>query len=150
MSIDSHREWLIYTHMGQNRSMPKPSIPASCVHCGRPMIHGEGAHKPDGFVRHKSRGMCQSCHSDARRDGRLDDYPRNRRQTSETVEIWEMLAMLGYSKHEAAQKLGMSTHGLNRALQRARVIEQRELEAAQIAEVTHINQGSGHDDAVAA
>ena len=65
------------------------------------------------------RGLCGSCYHSLTPDQRLD-YPRLSRSSGELVEEWEMLRSEGYTKRQAADRLGMTYEAFERAYHRAK------------------------------
>jgi hypothetical protein len=67
---------------------------------------------------HAARGLCWRCYNRAERAGTLDDFPRRYRR-DELVAEWELLASAGYTRAQAAARLGIKPESLYRALLRA-------------------------------
>lgn len=87
--------------------------------CGRPMVRHDVA-PPPGACRHEGRGLCARCYRKAQQDGSLVDRPRLLRHRDEVLEDWPRLRAEGYTKRQAAERLGMSFSALDRMLSRAR------------------------------
>lgn len=68
---------------------------------------------------HASRGLCHPCYHRLAPDERLD-YPRLNRSREDLVEDWELLRSEGYTKRQAAERLGMTFAAFDRAWHRAR------------------------------
>jgi AraC-like DNA-binding protein len=83
----------------------------------------------EGMVRMSGRGLCNSCHSYARKRGELYKYPRVTRAIADVVEDVEFLQReRGMTINQIAEYLGYKTRdSLTRALLRYR---QREAKAA--------------------
>ena len=73
----------------------------------------------DGLIRHQSRGLCTRCYTAFRKVGELDKYPPLTRSNAEVMEEWEWLRDAGYSREQAALRMGMTFAALDRAIYRA-------------------------------
>jgi hypothetical protein len=67
---------------------------------------------------HAGRGLCRPCHQTAGED-RID-YERVGRSRDELMAEWEILRGEGYTKRQAAERLGMTFEAFDRAYHRAR------------------------------
>lgn len=70
--------------------------------------------------RHGGRGLCQPCYSFAHGAGLLDDFERRTRTSAETVAEVEFLYSTGLTRLEAAQRLGITSDAIYRAMRRTR------------------------------
>lgn len=68
---------------------------------------------------HVGRGLCSPCYTHLTPDERLD-YPRLRMPRDEFAEEWELLRSEGYTKRQAATRLGMTYKTFERAYWRAK------------------------------
>lgn len=66
------------------------------------------------------RDLCNFCYKAASRTGEVIDFERTRRTRDELMHDWAMLRDEGYSKRQAAARLGMSLAAFDRAFHRAR------------------------------
>lgn len=110
--------------------------PTTCRGCGNgPLAPGN---QRDAPLRHLGRGLCQKCHRRLyRRAARgtsdeLLDYERVSRSALDVIEDWESLAAQGYTRKQAATRIGMTPAALNQAIARHRR-RQREAEIAGVA-----------------
>lgn len=87
-------------------AMPKARPPRECRRCGV-------------LDRNHGRGLCWRCHSWAQRTGRLCDFERQTRTADELLAEWDVLRREGYAIRDAARRLGLTTKGLERAIDRA-------------------------------
>lgn len=87
-----------------------------CARCHYPM------HTRDmGVGRfHRGRGLCCACHTRVSRAGWLADYERRNRIRDEVMVEWELLRGEGYTKRQAAARLGMTFAAFDRAFHRSR------------------------------
>jgi hypothetical protein len=68
----------------------------------------------------QARGLCWFCYRAATKNGELFDYPRSTRSRDEVLDEWEMLRGEGYTRRQAAERIGMTFEAFDRALYRAR------------------------------
>lgn len=73
-----------------------------------------------GTRAHHSRGLCNVCDIRHRSRGTLDDYPRTNRRTADVVEDWRELQAQGYSRRDAAARIGITLAALEKAIERDR------------------------------
>lgn len=77
------------------------------------------------------RDLCRTCHSHAARDGTLADYPRRNRPIADTIAEYQHLHNhYGLGPAQVAERLGLKTASLHRALQRARQRARKQAAAA--------------------
>jgi len=67
-----------------------------------------------------SRLLCETCYGRERRAGRLDEHPRRTWSRDDLLEEWSFLHGQGYTRKQAADRLGISPAALDRAIWRAR------------------------------
>lgn len=92
---------------------------ARCAACTAWMVPHR--HQPGpGQVMHAGRGLCEGCYERKWRSGRLADFPAQLRPRAEVMEEWELLRSEGYTKRQAAERLGMTFAAFDRAFHRAR------------------------------
>jgi hypothetical protein len=73
-----------------------------------------------GYRRYSGRGLCTTCYEAERRNGDLDRWPRVNWRTDDLLDEWVLLRSDGVVDIiEAAQRIGVSPHALDRALHRA-------------------------------
>lgn len=101
-----------------------------CVECGREMRPQRTPR--DGRPRYAGRGLCEACHSLARRHGRLDEYPRTNRPISDTLDDVRWVGLderlpLAPQFRAIAERLGLTESALEQAYYRSK---RREQEAA--------------------
>lgn len=65
------------------------------------------------------RGLCGYCHSQLTPDQRMD-YPRRNQSQDDVMAEWELLRSEGYTKQQAADRLGMTFAAFDRQFHRAR------------------------------
>lgn len=94
-----------------------PQQTKSCARCRYPMsTHPNGV----DCRSHGGRGLCNFCHRRSRRDGTLLDYERPTRTLDEVMTEWEILRSEGYTRRQAADRLGMKWKAFEKAHERAR------------------------------
>ncbi|PXY33587.1 hypothetical protein BAY59_10930 [Prauserella coralliicola] len=64
------------------------------------------------------RGLCGGCYNREYKAGRITEHPRSTRPAADVVEDWEFLRGQGYTKREAAERIGMRLTAFNRAILR--------------------------------
>lgn len=69
---------------------------------------------------HKGRGLCWSCHDHRWYVGTLDEVERLTFSRDELMTEWEILRGEGYTKREAAARIGISLERFDRAFHRAK------------------------------
>jgi predicted DNA-binding protein (UPF0251 family) len=79
----------------------------TCKRCGR--------QRP-----HTSRGVCEACHYHVIRYGLTDEYPRSTWPRELLLAEWEWLRRQGYSRAQAAERLGVSKDAIDKAIARER------------------------------
>lgn len=85
------------------RSRSRPIV--TCLDCDRDR-------------RHHSRGLCDSCWQRHRRHDTLELYPRRSRSRDEVIDDWRFLAAEGFSRADAAERMGMTRDALDKAIAR--------------------------------
>lgn len=68
----------------------------------------------------KGRGLCEPCYVHNWKSGTLADFERTSRTRDELLDDWEILRRQGFSMAHAADRLGITRKGLERAIDRAR------------------------------
>lgn len=98
--------------------------PENCRKCGSgPMAPSKNLDAP---LRHIGRGLCHVCyrhlHDRARRGAgdELLDFERVSRPAADVVEDFQMLSGQGYTRRQAAERMGISLAALDQALVRHR------------------------------
>lgn len=94
-----------------------PGVPR-CRNCSCPMV-GQRETSPPGWRRHVARGLCSRCWSAARTAGDLVDFERNTRTRDEVLDEWVLLRGEGYTRAQAAERIGMTFAAFDRAYWRA-------------------------------
>jgi hypothetical protein len=107
----------------QRQDPPAKAAPGvqRCKCCPYPLVSSN--HRgpaPTGWRRHRARGLCDSCHAAAERDGTLVDFEYQTRRRDALLADWEVLRLSGLGRRAAAQRLGMNLRDFERALTRAR------------------------------
>lgn len=69
---------------------------------------------------HSGRGLCGSCWHRHDRNGTLENFPRVTRDRAEILEDWAFLSREGYTRAEAARRMGITKKCLEKAIERAR------------------------------
>lgn len=92
--------------------------PKRCVRCTQ-LIY-PASRVPPHRSRHQARCLCGPCYDHCRRAGTLADYRPVTYSRDELMDEWEVLRLHGYSKRQAAERLGMSFAAFDRAFHRAR------------------------------
>jgi len=69
---------------------------------------------------HEARGLCEPCYKREDYHGRLADYPRATWSRDDLMTEWELLRSEGYSRRDAADRLGVKWEAFDRAYYRAR------------------------------
>ena len=87
---------------------------APCVDCG--------THRPGA----RWRRLCGTCYERHRYHGTVDRFQRTTWINDELIAEWEWLASEGYTRAQAAERLGMSKKRLEKAIER----HQRRLQVA--------------------
>lgn len=93
----------------------RPGQTGRCTRCAQPTYP-----RPAGLRFIEGRGLCDLCYPRAHRHGVLVDYERTKRTRDEVMDYWELLRSEGYSKRQAAARIGMSLEAFDRAFHRAR------------------------------
>jgi hypothetical protein len=94
---------------------PQHDRPGSCRRCGYHM------HPPQAGGRyHRGRQLCNFCHPAAARNGELVDFERQTRVRDEVMADWELLRSQGFTRRQAAARLGMTVKAFEKAHERAR------------------------------
>jgi transposase-like protein len=90
-----------------------------CRRCPYPLVpvHATGL---AGWRRHAGRGLCEPCHKRVLTTGELIDFERFTRSRDELLDEWVVLRAEGYTMRQAAERLGMTHAGFQRAYHRAR------------------------------
>jgi hypothetical protein len=73
-----------------------------------------------GGLRHAGRGLCRMCWWYRDQDGTLDDVERVKFTRDELMTEWDILRGEGYSKRQAAERIGVTYECFDRAYCRAR------------------------------
>lgn len=90
----------------------------NCGSCGNTMVpRSSGTTRVDT---HEGRGLCPPCYRQAQYAGRLDDYPRTTWSRDELMGEWDLLRSEGYTRRNAAERLGLKWETFDRAYFRAR------------------------------
>lgn len=93
----------------------RPEPVGRCVRCGQAVyLRAAGGR----FL--EARGVCNFCYQGARKRGLLIDLERHSRARDEVMAEWELLRSEGYSKRQAAERLGMKFKTFAKAYERAR------------------------------
>jgi len=78
-----------------------------------------------GYARHSGRGLCTNHYWQAARAGTLDQYPGKIRPSTNVAEDWATISLSqnklesrAYRIREAAPRMGMTEHALEKALDR--------------------------------
>ena len=69
---------------------------------------------------HHARGLCNTCYRRHSDRGTIHDIPRNSRPWSDTYEDWLFLHADGYTRRQAAERLGITRDALDKAIKAAR------------------------------
>lgn len=88
-----------------------------CGRCGHRMSIRPSTHVTRY---HQGRGLCNFCYVAAARRGTLIDHERRTRTRDEVMAEWESLRAEGYSKAQAATRIGMTYDAFDTAFTRAR------------------------------
>lgn len=90
--------------------------------CGRQIVPETvpPRHRPAGVLAHGSRGLCTTCRHHARVNGTIGEFERINRSRDDVLDDWVVLRRQGYSRRQAAERIGMRFAALDRAIQRAR------------------------------
>lgn len=80
--------------------------PITCATCGRQR-------------RHKGRGLCGACWYRHWKDGTLADFERATRPRDELLDEWARLQREGYTRRQAAERIGITKKRLEKAIERA-------------------------------
>ncbi|MDN5933184.1 MAG: hypothetical protein L0I24_19315 [Pseudonocardia sp.] len=106
------------------RTLPRLRPAGRCAKCRTPMMHrphgATVAVLPRGRRFLDGRGLCTVCLQAARKIGGHVDYPRRTRTRDELLDDWALVRDEGSTYAQFAQRLGMSTSAVLRALTRAR------------------------------
>ena len=97
--------------------------PKPCLGCQREMFPWRKRYPRDGVLRHDARGLCTQCYRAKHKAGGLDEFPPVTRGNAEVIEEWEWLRDAGYTREQAAMRMGMTFAALDRAIYRARAAE---------------------------
>jgi hypothetical protein len=106
----------------RNRHAPAEAAPGvmRCARCPYPLVPStRRGPAPDGWRRHRARGLCHVCHADAEADGTLDAEPYMTLRRDTLLDEWEAMRLAGVGRREAAARLGMTTSAFNRRLRDA-------------------------------
>jgi hypothetical protein len=87
----------------------------ACVRCNYGIQIG-----PDAVRNHRGRGLCNFCYDAIQRAGALIDFERLTRSCDEVMAEWAILRQQGYTKRQAAERLGMKFKAFEKAYERAR------------------------------
>jgi hypothetical protein len=79
----------------------------TCKRCGRQRPHA-------------SRGVCENCHYHVVTRGLWDDYPRSTWPRELLLAEWEFLRQQGYTRGQAAERLGVTRDAIDKAIARER------------------------------
>lgn len=82
---------------------------SDCTLCSDPLESGR-----------RARGLCDPCYEKERRADRLADHPRSTWSRDDLMAEWELLRQDGYTRRQAADRLGVSYVAFDRAITRAR------------------------------
>lgn len=86
----------------------------ACAKCGhRPRRRGRGT--PQII-----RGLCPACYCRENANGTLADWPRTTRTRDDVLDDWVILRAQGYTRRQAAERLGMTLAAFDGAIYRAR------------------------------
>ena len=66
------------------------------------------------------RGLCDSCYIHEIRYGNLTNYTRHTIPLADLLEDWELLSRNGYTRAQAAERLGIKKARLEKAIERGR------------------------------
>jgi hypothetical protein len=72
-----------------------------------------------GYREHGARNLCGTCYTYVRYHDQLGDWPRLIWRRDDLLDEWVWLRDVGVDVIEAAQRIGVSPHALDRALHRA-------------------------------
>lgn len=89
----------------------------SCVGCGCEM--GPQRRRMQYIRAHDGRGLCSTCYRYASRDETVERYERTFHTRDEVMDDWVVLQQQGYTRRQAAERLGMSHGAFLRAHERA-------------------------------
>lgn len=106
------------TSSGRDQAEGERQWPRRCVRCEH-LIYPLGWMLAFSYS-HAARGLCQPCWHKAKASDELIDFERLNRTRDEVMADWELLRSEGYSKRQAAARLGMSHEAFDRAFHRAR------------------------------
>jgi transposase-like protein len=103
----------------------------NCGSCGTSMVpRSSAATRVDT---HEGRGLCPPCYRQAHYSGRLDEYPRRSWSRDELMGEWDLLRSDGYTRRNAAERLGLKWETFDRAYWRARSAGDPRAEPEQVA-----------------
>jgi transposase-like protein len=89
-----------------------------CAECGSTMVPRSSA--TDRVTTHEGRGLCPPCYRQAQYGGRLDEYPRRSWSREDVMSEWDLLRAEGYTRRNAAERLGLKWETFDRAFYRAK------------------------------
>lgn len=69
---------------------------------------------------HQARGLCASCYTTEHLAGRHEDWELTTYTNAELLDEWAMLREQGYTRTQAAGRLGIARARLDKAIERAR------------------------------
>src|SRR6478735_4128924 len=128
-SVGLTRLWSVSaaTCWGRVMSLSSRALPRKCSRCGRGLI-SDAVYKTLSIAerqernvhKHQGRGLCALCYDVCGRNGTLIDYERKRIPHDEVMDEWELLKGRGYSRREAAARIGVTKKALDLHIQRER------------------------------
>lgn len=83
----------------------------SCIEC------------PRLLDRNHARGLCSSCYGKRYRAGTYLDLPRRTWARDEVLTEWQLLRSEGFTRRQAAERLGIKFNTFERAICRARAAQ---------------------------
>lgn len=64
------------------------------------------------------RNLCSACYFRLRRNGTIHDFERNTYTRAELIAEWDLLRLEGYTRAQAAERLGITKARLEKAIER--------------------------------
>lgn len=77
---------------------------------------------PRELDRHGARGLCRSCYERHRWAGTYLDLPRRTWARDEVLTEWQLLRSEGFTRRQAAERLGIKFNTFERAICRAAAV----------------------------